>query len=154
MTPADRAELLDRLTQGREALLASVASLSDVEAAAVPASGCWSAIGNIEHLAIVETNMLRLIQNATPMEGEPKPGREQDLFQKVPLRERNLSAPPQAQPTGECATLGAALEKFEKARAHTVAFVETCDRELRLYQTTHPLLGPATAMEVINIVAA
>jgi uncharacterized damage-inducible protein DinB len=154
MTDADRAAILARLAEGRAALLASVAGLSEAEAAAAPAEGCWSVIGNIEHLAIVETNMLRRIEQATPIEGESKPGREDDLFKGVQLRERKLTAPPQARPVGLCATLADALAHFEEARARTIAFIQTCDCDLRLLQMTHPLLGPATAMEVIHILAA
>jgi DinB superfamily len=154
MPPADRADILAKLDVGRAALLASVAGLSDAEAVAKPAEGRWSAIDNIEQLAIVEANMLRGIERALPIEGESKPGREFDLFQRVQVRDRKLSAPVQAQPVGRCGTLAAALEQFDQARARTIAFIQTCDRDLRQCPMSHPLLGPATAMEIIYLVAA
>jgi hypothetical protein len=154
MTSTERVEILAKLAAGREALLASLQGLSDTEAAARPAPDRWSAIGNVEHLAIVETNMLRLLQSAQPSGGEPQPGRENDMFVMVQNRDRKISAPPQAQPAGECETLAAALQRFEAARSRTIAYLEACDRELRLCTMNHPLAGPITGMECIHIMAA
>ena len=153
MTPTDRADLLARLEAGRAELLASIEGMTDTEAAAAPANGRWSAIANIEHLALVEANLMRGIQSATIVEGESVPGREAGIFEAVRRRQRKFSAPPAAQPTGECQTLAEAISKFDGVRSGTTAYVEGCDRDLRLCPTTHPLMGPLTAMECLYLIA-
>ena len=153
MTTTDRTGLLAKLEAGRTELLASIDGLSDAEAGMKPSEDRWSAIGNIEHLAIVEAHLLGRIREASVIEGESVPGREAAIFELVRIRTTKLSAPPQAHPTGACATLVAAMEKFDRARSQTVAFVESCDYDLRLRSTTHPLLGPLTGLECIHTIA-
>src|SRR5438309_1550353 len=149
MNQTDRADVLAKLEAGRQELIASIDGLCDEDAAAKPAQDRWSAIGNIEHLAIVETNLLRRIQEASPVELDPVPGREASIFQRIQNRSTRISAPPPAHPTGDCATLAAALGRFDGARNQTVAFIEGCDRDLRRCSITHPLLGPITGMECL-----
>jgi uncharacterized damage-inducible protein DinB len=154
MTAADRADILTKLSTGRDALLASVEGLSEADAIASPAPGQWSIVDNIEHLAIVETNLLRNIEQASPLEGESRPGREQAIFEGTQSRERKLHAPPQARPAGRCSDLSAALKMFDESRTRTVQFVESCGDDLRLRMTKHPLLGPVTGLECISLIAA
>lgn len=155
MNPTDRAELLAKLHAGHQELLASVEGLSDAGAAARPAAGCWSAIEIIEHLAIAETNLLRNIQAATPVEGEPPPSRDAALFGRVKTRgATKVQAPPAAQPKGECAYLSEALQKFQSARSRTLEFVQSHEGDPRLCTTTHPLIGPITGWECLHMIAA
>jgi len=153
MTPSVRADLLAKLEAGRNELLASVQGMSEEEAAAHE-EGRWSAIGNIEHLAVSEAHLLSRIREAVPVEGEAVPGREGALFEGLKRRTRMVNAPAQAHPSGECRTLAEAMARFEAARGRTVAFVESCESDLRLCSTTHPLLGPITGMECIHMIAA
>jgi len=155
MNPTDRAELLAKLHAGHQELLAAVEGLSDSDAAARPAAGCWSAIEIIEHLAIVETNLLRNIQAAIPIEGEPPPSRDAAIFARVKTRGAvKVQAPPAAQPKGECACLPEALQKFQSARSRTLEFVQSHAGDLRLCTTTHPLIGPVTGWECLHMIAA
>jgi hypothetical protein len=154
MSPTDRADLLARLEAGRDALLASVTGMSDAEAAEQPAPDRWSAIGNVEHLAMVEANLLRRLKEAVPANGEAVTGREFRLYDTMPLRARKFSAPAAVHPTGECQTIADALAKFDSARSQTVAFVQSCDYDPRLCSTTHPLLGEITGMECLFMIAA
>lgn len=153
MTPAERADLLAKLEAGRMDLLASIDGLSDIEAVVKPAEGRWSAIDNVEHLAIVETNLLKRLQEASPIAAEPVPGREAVIFERIKMRTTKISAPAPAHPTGECLTLAAAIGRFEAARGRTVAFLESCDRDLRACSMTHPVIGPITGMECLLMLA-
>jgi len=154
MTPSDQYELLARLAEGQKDLLSSVQGLSDAEAAASPGEDRWSAIGNIEHLAIVETNMVRRIREAATVEGEPQAGREASIFDQVRFRTSKRQAPPQAQPTGECASLDEALSKFQQARNRTLEFLQSNERDLRLCTIQHPAFGAVTGLEAIYMIAA
>jgi len=154
MTPDERADLLGRLEAGRQELLASIEGLCDADAVVRPAADRWSAIENIEHLAIVEANLLRNIQEASPIAMEPIPRRELAIFERVKTRTGRVPAPESAQPGGDCATLAIALGRFDAARHQTVVFIESCDRDLRACSMTHPLLGPMTPVECLFMLAA
>lgn len=154
MNPSDRADLLARLEAGRNALLASLTGMSDSEAAAQPAPDRWSAIGNVEHLAMVESNLLGRLKQAVPANREAVTGREMQFYEALPRRARKFSAPPPVHPTGECRTVAEALAKFDAARNQTLAFVQSCDYDPRLCTTTHPLIGEITGMECLFLIAA
>jgi hypothetical protein len=154
VTPDERADLLAKFEAGRKELLASIEGLCDADAGARPAADRWSAIENIEHLAIVEAHLLRSIQEASPVALEPIPRREAVIFERVKRRTSRVSAPESAQPSGECPTLATALARFDATRKQTVVFVESCDRDLRACSMTHPLLGPMTPIECLFMLAA
>jgi len=154
MTPTERADLLRKLEAGRNGLLASVEGMSDEEASAQPSPDRWSAIGNIDHLAMVETNMIRLLKEAPPGEGVAVPGREMGFYGAIQLREKRFVAPEPVHPTGEVSTLADAIAKFDRARSETVAFVQECEYDPRLCSTMHPLLGKITGMECLFVIAA
>jgi hypothetical protein len=153
MNDTDRVELLARLAAGRAELLAAVEGMSDPEALA-SVEDRWSAIGNIEHLTIVEANLMRGIVGSEEGGEAAEVGKELRLFEAVKSRRRKVSAPAPALPPGKCRTVAEAMAKFDAVRAETVRFVEGCGKDLRRCGTTHPLLGPLSAMECIHLVAA
>jgi hypothetical protein len=154
MNATERADLLARLEAGRADLLASVEGMSDAEADARPSHERWSAINNIEHLALVETTLMRILLDTPPSEGEAAPGRELKFYEGLKNRARKVQAPERAQPKGEVHTLAEAIAKFDAARKVTVAFVESCTHDPRLCRLQHPVIGPITGMECLFIVAA
>ena len=154
MTPIERADLLERLEAGRTDLLASVEGMSDAEADVRPAPERWSAIGNLEHVALVETNLMRILLEAPPGESPTTPGRELQYYEGLKNRARKVQAPERAQPKGEVHTVAEAIARFEAARSVTTAFVESCAHDPRRCSLQHPVLGPITGMECLFIVAA
>lgn len=154
MKLTDCGELLAEFEMGRQALLASIEGLSDTEAAMRPSPECWSVIENIEHVAIVETNMLRRIREADPVVGDPPAERIAEIVEKVKVRAAKRQAPPTAHPTGECATIAAALEKFEVARKRTLELLQADDRDLHRHTIVHPAFGPVTVFECFHMIAA
>jgi hypothetical protein len=154
MTPIERADLLERLEAGRADLLASVKGMPDAEADVRPSPERWSAIGNIEHVALVETNLMRILLDAPPGEIPATPGRELKFYEGLKNRARKVQAPERAHPKGEVHTVTEAIAKFEAARSITTAFVESCGHDPRRCSLQHPVLGPITGMECLFIVAA
>ena len=59
---SDREELLAKLNAGRGDLLAAVEGLTDAEAAIRPPDGGWTPLECLEHVATVETLLLRRLQ--------------------------------------------------------------------------------------------
>ena len=87
--------------------------------------------------------------------GEPPAdrSREQRLISGATDRNRKIPAPDRAKPAGKFATLGEALEHFERSRARTIEYVQSCEGDLRAVTAVHPVLGPATGQEFMIILA-
>jgi hypothetical protein len=154
MTPIERADLLERLEAGRTDLLASIEGMSDAEADVRPAPERWSAIGIIEHVALVETNLMRILRETPPGEAPAAPGRELQYYEGLKNRGKKMQAPERAHPKGEVHTVAEAIARFEAARSATMGFVESCGHDPRRCSFQHPVLGPITGMECLYIVAA
>ncbi len=63
------------------------------------------------------------------------------MISRVIGRERRVLAPQALEPTGRFGSVEAAMDAFRYARARTLEFVRTCERDLRHEHTTHPVLG-------------
>ena len=153
---SDRDELLASLNAGRGELLAAVEGMTDEQAATKPADGGWSALECAEHVAIVETLLLRRLKTqSVALEEELSRDLEAALYARLAaLRGRKVEAPEFAHPKGRYPTLGEAVGAFLDAREHTVRWLESCDFDLRRRMVEHPLLGPVRAYEFILIMAA
>ena len=151
---SDRDELMATLNAGRGELLAAVEGMTDEQAAVKPAGGGWSALECVEHVAAAETLMYRRLKQSVAVEEELGREREAVLYARLAARGRKVEAPQLTHPKGRYATLGEAVGAFLDARAHTVKWLDKCDFDLRRRATEHPVLGPASAYELILIMAA
>ncbi len=69
------------------------------EAAAKPADGAWSALENVEHVAITEKLMLRrLAMQPVALVQEMSREREAVLYSRIATRSRKVDAPESAHP--------------------------------------------------------
>ena len=152
---SDRENLTANLDSGRAELLAAVEGMTEEQAAAKPAAGGWTALECVEHVATVETLMLRrLAAQSVPVEGELSRDREAVLYARIATRGKKVDAPEIAQPKGRHTTLSEAVRAFLDARERTERWLATCDFDLRRRSVEHPALGPASAYEFVLIMAA
>lgn len=151
----DRDQLLASLNAGRSDLLGAVEGMTDEQAAVKPASGGWSAVECVEHIATAETRMLRrLTTQSVAVEEELSREREPVLYARLAARGQKFEAPEPVHPKGRYPTLSEAVGAFLDAREHTVKWLESCEIDLRRHTLEHPALGPASAYEYILIMAA
>ncbi len=151
----DREVLLDRLAAGRDELAAAVEGMTDAQAAAPPAGGGWSALQCVEHVATVETRLLRRMQaDSTVMEAEMSREREPVLYEMIAARGRKVEAPEAVHPTGRYADLREALAGFLTARERCMRWVGACEWDLRCRSVEHPAFGAVSTHEMVLIVAA
>jgi DinB superfamily len=152
---SDRDRLLASLNAGRGELLGAVEGMTDEQAAAKPANGGWSALECVEHVATVETLMLRRLTTQTVASPEElSREREPVLYARIAARSHKVEAPDAVHPKGRYTTLGEAVGAFLDAREHTVKWLEKCDFDLRRRAVEHPALGPGSAYEFLLIMAA
>jgi hypothetical protein len=152
---SDRERLLECLEAGRLELLSAIERISEEEAVAKPADGGWSALENVEHVAITEKLMLRrLAMQPVALLQEMSREREAVLYSRIATRGRKVDAPESAQPKGRYATLGDAIAAFLRTRERTLQWLEKCEFDLRSHAVEHPAVGPATVYEFLLIMAA
>jgi hypothetical protein len=153
---SDRDQLMEKLHAGRDEFLAAVEGMTDEQAAAKPSTGGWSALECAEHVAIVETLLLRRLKTqSAAVEEELSRELAAALHARLAaLRDRKVEAPELAHPRGRYSTLGEAAGAFLDARERTVKWLDRCDFDLHRRSVEHPLLGPAPAYEFILIMAA
>jgi len=152
---SDRDELLAKLNAGRGDLLAAVEGLTNEQAAVRPADGGWTALECLEHVATVETLLLRRLQTQTSeLAEELGREREPELYARISTRSHKLQAPELVHPKGRFTTVGDAVGAFLDARERTLQWLARCDFDLRRRAVEHPALGPASAYEFVLIMAA
>jgi uncharacterized damage-inducible protein DinB len=150
----DRDQLLEKLNSGRDEFLASLESVTEEQAAAKPVAD-WSILACAEHVATVEENLRRrLMEQATPTESEMSREREAFIAATAANRERKIQAPEVAQPCGRFTTLRAAVECFCRNREQTIAYIASCQDDLRRLTTDHPMIGAASGQEIIILMMA
>jgi hypothetical protein len=155
MDSPEKAQLLADLEASRSALTAALSGVSEDLASRAPSPEKWSILQCVEHLAVVEENLLARVAAAQPSDAPPlDPRRETLLATRALDRTRPRQAPEAALPTGRFLTLSAALQHFNQARGRTIHFVEQCTDDLRRRRTTHPIIGDVTCHEVLLIIAA
>ena len=147
----DRDQLLEKLNSGRDEFLASVEGVTEEQAVAKPVAG-WSILECAEHVAIVEENLRRrLMEQASPTETEMSREREAFIAAVAANRGRKIQAPEVAQPCGRFTTLREAVECFCRDREQTIAYIASCQEDLRRLTMDHPLIGAVSGQEMILI---
>ena len=151
----DRELLLEKLAAGRDELLAAVEGTTEAEAAATPEGGGWSALQCVEHVATVDTRVLRRMQHdSTAVGAEMSREREPMLYDLIAARGRKVEAPEMVHPTGRYASLAEAVRGFVTARERTMRWVKDSEGDLRLRSVEHPAFGVVSVHEMVLIAAA
>ena len=152
---AENQRLATLLRESREHFLASFAGVSDADARVRPAENCWSVLDCVEHIAVAETGMLRLLQSPRRPRAAGAPNREQIFLEHMGSRSRKVESPERGRPTGRFPGLAAASKQFEVSREAAIRFAEQNTEDLRATEVTHPhpLVGDVSAFEMLIIMA-
>ena len=134
----------------RRRIVEQVASLNEAQQSFHPSEGAWSVAEIVEHLAIIEGNMVRLVSKllgkvesevgAGSTEPRPMPPFSLDDYE-AQIREQKLVAPEAIRPQG--AALNDSLARLAASRAALNELrprIETVDGALATY--LHPFFGP------------
>lgn len=144
----------------RESLHATLASVSDQEAATVPAGEKWSIQHVVEHISLVETGVSMICSrmiDAAKADGKTSDGKFAlspqflESISRLASPTAKVEAPERVKPTGEVAI----ADSLRKLNAATAA-LQTLRRDLESTDVTgqtfpHPYFGPLTASEWLVI---
>ncbi len=143
----------------REGFLATVASVTDEEASALPDGEKWTVSQLVEHVAIVEQNITRLcarLVGAAENDGKLADGNigvsNETMEKWAASADAKLEAPDRVQPTGEV-SIADSLERLssniEALEALRPGF-ETYD--MTAHKFPHPYFGDLTATEWLVLI--
>lgn len=172
LTKEDRAFGVQYLKETRRQLLDAVAGLSDAQMKFKAAPDKWSIAEIVEHLVNAENAVFMVTQQIikTPLQAELQTLiRERVMKSPVPVAgpgtngllvkdqaiiltatnrtTRKFQAPEPVAPRGKLAAKAELLAAFDKARARTIAFLETTDADLRGHFAEHWVLGALDAYQ-------
>jgi hypothetical protein len=152
MNPAEEAELITLLNDGRDAFLAAISKVSAEVSDRSPGPGRWTALQCVEHVAIAEEHMLSQNTSAA-LAAEPvvNAARELLIRSRGARRERRVEAPEAAHPRGRFRSIEEAVKHFLR-RTKTIEFVNRSE-DLRAMSTSHPVLGPLNCYEMVLLMA-
>jgi hypothetical protein len=143
MTHSEREFAIKHLIESRDALLAAIAGLSEAQIRFKPRPDRWSIAECVEHVAVTEDHLFRLVLKGIPnASGTPlEPEKDARLAVAVVSRARRFSAPENVLPIGRFASIDDGIAHFLSSRDRTLAYVRECNEDLRHRFTPHPLLG-------------
>jgi hypothetical protein len=141
----ERDRILQHLSQSRELLLKAVEGLSPEQRAFRPTAESWSIADCVEHLTVVESNILKGIERMLQKPPAPNPetqGKDRMILENVPVRNIRVKGPDPVMPNGRWPDFAESLGQFEAARSRTISFAEATEADLRGWAFNHPFLGP------------
>jgi DinB family protein len=152
----ERDRVLHYLADSRELLVHGVDGLSADQQSFRPAEDRWSVADCIEHITVVEENILKTIQRI--LQGPPQPaeteGKDQTILQMVPARATRVKGPAAVMPTGRWPDFEELLLQFEATRERSLRFTAVTQADLRVYAFPHPILGPLDCYQWLLFLAA
>ena len=146
MEATERERVVQHLAESRERLVLAVEGLSDEQRSFQPAQDRWSIADCVEHIIVVETSVLRniqqVLQSAPQQERQNEvQGKEQVILERVPARERRVKGPEEAMPQGRWPDFEDLMRQFEATRERSVRFSAVTQADLRNHFFPHPFLG-------------
>jgi uncharacterized damage-inducible protein DinB len=154
MDVAERTSLVGQLRASRDTLLDAVARVSDAQAKFKPAPDAWSIEDIVEHLAVAEHGMYRLITaHYEPLDAPAERAREEVFAERGRDRHNKLQAPERVRPKGRFGSLSSALQQFQENRERTIAYIAESQDDLRMRATEH-LFGRISCQECLMVLIA
>ena len=137
-----------------ERLRATLADVTDHEAGALPDGEKWTIRQIVEHVAIVEHNIMKLcarLIDAAKIDGKPSDGRvtvADDLAAKwAASADTKLEAPERVQPTGDVSIAESLERKIANRDAFAALSGDFESIDLSEQKFPHPYFGDMTAVE-------
>ncbi len=153
MTPDVNTDIVEALESSKQQLNAAAADLSQ-QGDASPEAGRWSALGCVEHVAMVEERFLGMLEKAEKLDApRVDKAKESELLARVSSRATRVQAPEIVHPSGRHPDLAHALDHFNAVRSKTIRFAEEHDADLHHLSVDHPRFGVMNGAELLLVLA-
>ena len=145
ITPAEREAMFVRFSETRDLVHRTAQGLTPHQLQYRPDANRWSVAENLEHITIVEQNILAGLARTLPMPPTPEKKSavtDEQLLAHFGRVVQPLTAPERLLPTSRWPVANL-LNEFDAARRRTIEFATTAadTKELRHYFMQHPFFG-------------
>jgi hypothetical protein len=160
LSPAERDHAVAELESSRKVFLEATSGLSEAQWNFKPAPDRWSIAECAEHIGVTEAFILNLItEQALKGPAEPEKrvqvqGKDTSMMAMAVDRSAKFKAPEQIQPTRRWSTSGEITKNVLENRAHTIAFVNTTQEDLRDHFMDHPVFKTLDTYQWILLTSA
>jgi hypothetical protein len=160
LSPAERDHAVAELESSRKVFLEATSGLSEAQWNFKPAPDRWSIAECAEHIGATEAFILNLItEQALKGPAEPEKrvqvqGKDTSMMAMAVDRSAKFKAPEQIQPTRRWSTSGEITKNVLENRAHTIAFVNTTQEDLRDHFMDHPVFKTLDTYQWILLTSA
>ncbi len=154
MAPEGTSDIVHILENNRQELHTAADGCPESQANSSPEAGRWSVLECVEHAATVEERLLGRLEHAELLDA-PRidKQREAELGALLINRSKRAQAPEAVRPARRFASLAAALDHFNAARARTIRFAEDRSADLYSLSAEHPRFGRVNGIEMLLIAA-
>lgn len=140
MDKAERAAFLAGLARTRDDFQQAATGLTSTRAQLKPSAESWSIEEIVEHVAVAEHGMYRLITELHERSDDPHEAESAVSLARAGDRKMTpLAAPPRVFPKGRFGRLHGAMKQFLENRERTIEFVRNCPEDLLFRLIRHPL---------------
>jgi len=155
MTPAERERAIAYLEETREEYRQLAKSLSPAQFHHKAAPDQWSVAEALEHIIVVESRVLALIERALqqPPSGKKSAQEDEKLVHGVAHRVQKFKGPDVVMPSGRWPH-DRLLEEFSAARRHSIEFTRSTSADLRQHSYPHPAFGEIDCYQWLILIPA
>ncbi|MCC6294927.1 MAG: DinB family protein [Bryobacterales bacterium] len=161
LAKGERDRAMSYLHATRKQFVDAIRGVTPEQARWKPAPGRWSVAEVVEHIAVSEEFIFKLVTGqilkgspATPEQKALTAGKDATIPARVTDRSQKFQAPEPITPAGRFASLEAAEKEFLSARDRSIRFIEKTDLSLRDYVRPHPAMKELDAYQWILLMAA
>jgi len=145
ITDKERETALALLARSRTAVLNAVDGVTEEQARWKPAPERWSILEYIEHLAVSDDALVKLVWRSleTPahLETEDERRAREQKIRETPIPRGVNRAPESLKPVARFGSLAEAVSAFLAARERTIEYAQSTTDDLRSHFVPHPVLG-------------
>ena len=157
LSDKERKFATDLLTQSREHLLTSTRGLTEAQLNFKPDPESWSVAECAEHLALSETIIFSILEQA--LQGEPDPARREEvkiaddqIVGMITDRSNKVKTREPFEPRGNYGSHEATVKEFTTKRDEHIQYIKTTNDDLRNRYATFPF-GTLDAYQVVLFMA-
>jgi uncharacterized damage-inducible protein DinB len=159
ISDAERTYALDLLRESRQRLHQLLTGVSPAQATFKAGPDRWSIAECVEHITLVETGFVKVLQTSVNEPADPARRSEirvsdVDVLKAVRSRTIPITAPSFAVPAGRFESVQAALEAFDTQRERAIHFLQTESGDLRTHYFLHRQLGTLDLYQTVLLMAA
>ena len=159
LSPEERKFAVDYMEQTRKGLLMDIKGLSEQQLNFKPSPQKWSIAQCVEHIAIAEIALMKILQESLDQPADPSKRAEitasdTTVLRVVTDRSHKSTAKEFLQPDDKFADYNAALQGFIDRRNKNISYIISTQDDLRNHFCSHAIMGRIDGFQYLLLISA